>query len=280
MTEPFRIATRDELWIRGQLVERRLSHGCAIETGRGIVAVDSRDDSLAAVCEHEMTRMREAMPRDARVRLVATASSDGTNATMTIRRAGLSIVTQPDLVEEHDALLRELAREEPEGAPVDYRGIPILWRNGSAAVLLHEAIGHAREHGHAELEWPAWLEAGIPLRRARASFSDVPLLRMQHVIAKQHDAPFSFESVPIEILLVAGGAYEPLTETVSVAVSAARFAGRRIPPFLIREPRSAVPQALTGAEGETLSYPGVVCSREGQELVIQSAAPLMVTHFR
>src|ERR1051325_9591791 len=46
----FVIATRDELWLRGRLVESRLSHGEAIEDERGIVASDARDDALVAIC--------------------------------------------------------------------------------------------------------------------------------------------------------------------------------------------------------------------------------------
>jgi len=274
----FRIATRDELWLRGRLLERRLSHGEAIEDEYGIIATDSRDDALLAICDREMQRMHDAMPRDARVRLVATASTDGTSSTMTIGLRGLSIVTSPEHASVDYALLRELADVEPSGELIDYHGVPIVWRNGSAAVLLHEAIGHPLEHEHAAIEWPSWLHVDVPLRIRRATFRDVPLLRMTTLIAS--GVGQAFQPVPsIEVLLVAGGEYEPLTQTVTLHIAAANYEGRRLPPFEITESREAVARAIVAAEGETLRYPGVVCSREGQELVVGSFAPVMMTLF-
>ena len=274
----FVIATRDELWLRGRLVESRLSHGEAIEDERGIVASDARDDALVAICGRELERMHEAMPKDARVRLVATASSDEVASTMTIGLRGLSIVTSPEHAREDYELLRAIVAIEPNGEPVDYRGLPMIWRNGSAAVLLHEAIGHAKEHDHAPIAWPSWLEVDVPLRMRRETFRDVPLLRMTTLIARQHDAPSA--NAEIEILLVAGGSYEPLTQTITLRIAAADHAGRRLPPFDIRASREEVARAILGGEGETLRYPGVVCSREGQELVVGSYAPAIVTVFR
>ena len=278
MTSHFRIATHDELWLRGRLVERRLLHGEAIEDEHGIIARDSRDDALVAICDRKMKRMHDAMPRDARVRLVATASTDETSATMTIGLRGLSIVTSPEHASTDYALLREIADVEPSGEPIDYRNIPIVWRNGSAAVLLHEAIGHAKEHDHAPIEWPSWLHVEVPLRMRRATFSDVPLLRMTTLWSAAATPPLS-RAKAIEVLLVAGGEYEPLTETVTLHIAAANYDGRRLPPFEIRESREAVARAIIAAEGEPLRYPGVVCSREGQELVVGSFAPVMVTLF-
>jgi hypothetical protein len=281
----FRIATRDELWLRGRLVERRLLHGEAIEDEHGIIATDSRDDALVAICDREMGRMHDAMPRDARVRLVATASADDTSSarmverssTMTIGLRGLSIVTSPEHASTDYALLREIADFEPAAEAIDYHGIPIVWRNGSAAVLLHEAIGHAKEHDHAPIDLPPWLHVDVPLRMRRATFSDVPLLRMTTLVVRGGQAILPVPS--IEILLIAGGEYEPLTQTITLHIAAADFDGRRLPPFEIRESREAVARAIIGAEGETLRYPGVVCSREGQELVVGSYAPVMVTLF-
>lgn len=277
MTLPFRIATRDELWLRGRLVERRLLHGEAIQDDHGIIATDTRDDALVAICDHEMQRMHDAMPRDARVRLVATASTEEQSSTMTIGLRGLSIVTSPEHAAVDYALLREIASVEPSGVAIDYHGVPIVWRNGSAAVLLHEAIGHAKEHDHAPIDLPPWLHVDVPLRMRRATFSDVPLLRMTKLIARGGQAILPVPS--IEILLVAGGEYEPLTQTITLRIAAANFDGRRLPPFEIRESREAIARAIIGAEGEPLRYPGVVCSREGQELVVGSFAPVMVTLF-
>lgn len=280
MTDTFRIATRDELWLRGRLVERRLSHGEAIEDEHGIRASDVRDDALVAICEREIERMHAVMPRDARVRLVATASRDEVASTMTIGLRGLSVVTSPEHAREDYELLRAIASidAEPQGEPIDYRGIPMIWRNGSAAVLLHEAIGHAKEHDHAPIEWPSWLHVDVPLRLRRETFRDVPLLRMTTLAASGGQALLPVQNA-IEILLVAGGSYEPLTQLVTLRIAAANYAGRRLPPFEIRASRDDVARAIIGAEGETLRYPGVVCSREGQELVVGSFAPVMVTRF-
>jgi hypothetical protein len=284
----FSIVTRDELWLRGRLVERRLSHGEAIEDEHGILASDVRDDALVASCEREIERMHDVMPRDARVRLVATASSDEVASTMTIGLRGLSVVTSPEHAREDYELLRTIASVEPAGEPIDYRGIPMIWRHGSAAVLLHEAIGHAKEHDHAPIEWPSWLHVDVPLRMRRETFRDVPLLRMTTLAASGGQAilPVRTDKIvcpplsdALEILLVAGGSYEPLTQTVTLRIAAASYAGRRLPPFEIRASREEVARAIVGAEGETLRYPGVVCSREGQELVVGSFAPVMVTRF-
>jgi hypothetical protein len=284
---PFRIATRDELWLRGHLVERRLSHGEAIDDGDGIVARDTRDDELVNRCERVIDEMHEVMPRDARVRLVATASSEETSSTMTIGMRGLSVVTGPEHAAGDYELLRAIVDAEPQSETIDYRGIPIVWRNGSAAVLLHEAIGHAKEHDHAPIDWPPWLDVDVPLRMRRASFRDVPLLRMTALVAAVEEGRSDLSGQPglpgldsIDVLLVAGGEYEPLSETVSIAVAAAAYRGQRIPPFVIRESREAVARAVIDATGAPIRYPGVVCSREGQELVVGSFAPVMVTYFR
>ena len=154
-------------------------------------------------------------------------------------------------------------------------------------MLLHEAIGHATEHGHAPLEWPPWLRvrdaardgrvanllAGEqPAATRRESFRDVPLRRMTNLVVEQHGAPFELPDDRIEIQLVAGGAYEPLTEivTINVAISDAG-------PFTIRAPRRAIARSLVGAQGNPIRYPGVICSREGQELYVGSHAPVIVT---
>ena len=262
----FRIAVRDELWSRGRLVESRLSHGEAIDDEHGIVATDARDDTLVAACERELAHLRDAMPRDARVRIVAEASTEGVTATMTIRLAELSIVTDADHAAADYELMQRSARVPPLAASP---GRPILWKNGSAAVLLHEAIGHPAEHGQAPIDWPSWLHVDLGLRARRATFRDVPLTRMTHVVARQTNAPFAVPPDAIEVELVAGGSYEPLTETVTLQIA--------VPRFELRATRREIAQSLAGAHGHPIRYPGVVCSREGQELIVPSFAPLMVT---
>ena len=275
----FRIATRDELWSNGRLIEFRLSHGEAVQEAAGIIATDARDDTLIEICERELARLRDAMPGDARVRLVAEASTDGVSATMTIRRNGLSIVTTPEHAQEDDALL--VAVVQASGLPRVEGGTPtphhhgrrsLIWKNGTGAVLLHEAVGHAAEHGHEPIDWPAWLTVDLSLRLRRETFRDVPLMRMSHVVVTQTNAPFEPPDEAIEIVLVSGGRYEPLTQTVTMDVVPANAA-----PFEYRATRREIAASLSGAFGPPIRYPGVICSREGQELVVPCSAPVMVT---
>lgn len=304
----FAIATRDELHLRGRLVERRLGHGFARHQGDAIEANDARDDELVARCDEAIESLRAAAPSDARVRLVASARRVGdvtiASATMTIGRGGLFVVTDAQHAVEDAALLAQPAVTSP--AEVDYRAYPIVWHHGSAAVLLHEAVGHAAEHGHAPLAWPSWLsvhdepsfavdDLGRLARSAnllveppmcfrRESFRDVPLRRMTQLIARQDGAPFELPDPRINIHLLAGGAYEALDETVTLFVAAADLVedneSRPLPPFTIVESRAAMARSLIGATGDAQRYPGVVCSSEGQELVVASHAPTTLTWFR
>jgi hypothetical protein len=278
----FAIATSDELWVHGRLAERRLAHGQAIEDERGILAVDVGDPQLIAACDGAMEELRACVIPDARVRLVAEASGESVTKTIVVTRNGFSVVTTPEHMDHDVALLRSAATLAVGDVPA--RNIPLLWKHGSAAVLLHEAIGHPLEHGQAAIELPSWLAVDVPLRLRRASFKDVPLLRMTDVIARQTNAPFAMPQARIEVVLVDGGAYDPLTERVTVRIAAAHLVDgddvRALAPFTIDEQRANVAQAIVGAAGTSLRYPGVICSREGQELVVGSYAPLMLTEFR
>jgi hypothetical protein len=280
----FAIATRDELWLHGRLMERRLSHGEAFEDDRGIHASDVRDEALVAACDVAMDELRACVANDARVRLVAEATSDAVTKTIVVTLAQLSVVTTPEHFEEDVALLRSADAMRGVAGDVPARDVPLLWMHGSGAVLLHEAVGHPLEHGQAPLALPPWLHVDVPLQPRRASFKDVPLLRMTNVVARQSDAPFVLPQRRIEIVLVDGGAYDPLTEVVTLRVAAARLIDgdrvRALPPFTISESRASIARALIGASGEPLRYPGVICSREGQELVVGSFAPLLLTEFR
>ena len=273
----FAHAVREELWSRGRLLEWRLAHGEAHEDDLGIVASDARDDSFVANAERELERLRAAMPAGFTVRLVAESGTEGTTGTITVRHGPLSIVTTPDHVEEdlrllHSAAAPRSAGFQPAATPASSRPA-LLWQNGSAAVLLHELLGHPLEHGVQPIELPQWLQVDIPLSMRRATFRDVPLLRMQHVHASHRDAPFQLPEERIEIALLDGGTYDPLTDTVML-----RIAASSIGPFTIHEPRERF--VITGAHGEPVRYPGVICSREGQELVVGSVAPVILTELR
>jgi hypothetical protein len=134
------------------------------------------------------------------------------------------------------------------------------------------------------VDWPSWLTVDVPLALRRESFRDVPLRRMTTLVAQQDGAPFVLPGTYIEVALVAGGNYEPLDDTISLAIAAATLVdgGTSTPlmPFELRATRADVARAVAGATGEPLRYPGVVCSSEGQELIVGSYAPTMVTTFR
>jgi hypothetical protein len=284
----FAQALSEDVWSHGRFIERRLTHGEARANGAEIDATDRLDETLVAACEREMERLRTAMPRgDARVRTIADARREddalSTSATMTIRIGSLSIVTAPETASEDFELLRAIASVPPDGAPIADRTIPVVWRNGSAAVLLHEAIGHPREHGLADAGMPPWLDVAIGFAERRASFRDVPMQRMTELVATQHDASFELPPRRVEVLLVGGGSFEPLTGEVTLEISAADFVDgdrvRRLPAFAMRESRAAFGASIAGAYGNPIRYPGVVCSREGQELVVGSFAPVLLTVF-
>jgi hypothetical protein len=268
----FAIASRDELWLRGALMESRLMHGVATQRGDAIEASDARDERLVRACDLaiDAARTTVAVLRDARVRVVVRATRENgveaVETTMTIAVDGVSVVTTPsDAIADYELLHR------PRHGAAPLRGA-IVWQNGSAAVLLHEAFGHASEHDAAPVAWPSWLSIEAPLVSRRETFRDVPLMRMTHLIARQADAPFALPDERIEVQLVAGGGYDPMTDivTVDVAVSSA---GQ----FTIRRSRAEVAASLAGASGEPVRYPGVICSREGQELYVASHAPVMIT---
>jgi len=250
-------------------------HGQARQHGQVIEATDARDERLVRACDDAIDAVTSAIAalRDARVRTVVRATRENgvesVETTMTITIGGLSVVTTPADVPIDSALLHVLAEAKPA---MSIRSLPIVWQNGSAAVLLHEAIGHANEHGSAPVSWPSWLSVDAPLVTRRETFRDAPLPRMKHLVARQTGAPFAPPSQHIEVQLIAGGAYDPVTDvvTINVAVSTAG-------PFTIRRTRAQIAAALAGAVGEPVRYPGVICSREGQELYVASHAPVMIT---
>ncbi|HJW96399.1 MAG TPA: hypothetical protein VJ901_22505 [Thermoanaerobaculia bacterium] len=281
----FSIAARDELWSGGVLIESRASHGRARCRGNEIDAVSIADPELIARSESRIASLREmARTHDGRVRIVASSRRVNTY------ERDESVITRPS------------PRRSGEKVAKPDEGLPLLWKNGSASVLLHEACGHAAEHGHQSI-WPAWLtihdepdflidDANEPTRitdltkespstSRRKSFNDIPLKRMTTLIARQHDAPRSLPHERIEIEAVDGGAYEPLTGIVTLDIVVADLVRgddlTPLQPFRIEAHRERIAASIKGAKGDPLCYDGVVCSREGQELVVGSFAPLMLT---
>ena len=318
--------TRDESWSLGSrlVTESRLIHGSADLRGATIDARDDCDEELLTLCDRESDRVRAAIAplREGRARAIVSARSDsGVSATISLRVRDLSVVTTlPHLAADYEMLI-ELA-SVPAVADADL-GVPLIWRNGSGAVLMHEAAGHPAELDRPEIDWPKWLRVESPLALRRESFTDVPLRRMTQVTVtapvissaardpedmRDHRSagPDSSRSEPalsdaerseevsngtlgmtgryIEILLVAGGRYEPLTDHVSLSISAANLINGensiRLRPFKIDETREAIARSLRGASGDVRRYPGVICSKEGQNVFVGSHAPDLVTDFR
>jgi len=99
MSQFFAMASRDELWSRGALLETRVSHGQAVQSGKEIVATDRLEDrSLRGACDAAGARVANDVAglKDARVRVVTTATSSGVHTTITITIADVSIVTTPE----------------------------------------------------------------------------------------------------------------------------------------------------------------------------------------
>jgi hypothetical protein len=310
----FAIASRDEIWVRGSMIQQRLEHGHAHFDHGEIQASDRLDAPTREACDalvHEHSHFANELD-DCRVRIVASARRVGDEVreevSVSISLGGLSVVTTPEHVGESVRLLRNVAPASAGGPPAKAgaTSLPLVWRNGSAAILIHEAAGHAAEHGAPPVPWPDWLtirdvprsssdDAGetpslanlirgeCPSSLRRASFRDAPLRRMSEVVVEQHGAPFDEPEERIDVLLVEGGSYDPLTEMVSLRIAAAdlirKGGSEPMAPFDIIRSRSAIAAAMAGASGAPIRYPGVVCSREGQEVFVGSQAPVMLTLF-
>jgi hypothetical protein len=311
----FAIVARDEVWtLRGEprLRERRLSHGRATLAGSAIVADDSLEDGLLEVCDAEMALAVASLPPTPEVmiaRIVVSVRRAGQHlmkdTTIALTSRNRSLVTTPGFIAADTNLLVDATAAQPE-LHLGYHGIPLVWQNGSGSVLLHEAAGHPAEHGRPVIEWPSWLSvrdepqfeigdtgaavhaidllAGErPTAMRRESFASVPVPRLSNVITRTHDAPAEHPERRVEIFLVEGGRYDPLTDDVMLFVSAADLVEsnrrRHLHPFVIHERRDAVARALTGAFGPVTRYPGVICSSEGQEIAVGSHAPTLVTRF-
>jgi hypothetical protein len=329
----FASATRDETWTLARggitLLEEKYERGLArTHVARGGFEIeasdhfgakekdiaDALDRSLAEPMDEMVAECDEGVPlrirsiRESRYLRSDSVEKLSTTSALTITTAAnRSVITTPQLLHQHLQLLLSLADAEEE--VTDYRAVPMEWSNGTAAVLLHEAIGHPAQHG-AGGTWPQWLSAadepgsnpfgemsvddcGIPAQSVelngarpllpwrRTSYRDAPLRRMSNLVIRAHGVSALPPARRLIVRLVAGGHYDPLTDRVSLVVSSSEMvdgASRRVlAPFTVHESRSAIAEALLGSLGSPMVYPGVACFDEGQRVFAGSSAPPLIT---
>lgn len=294
------------------LVERRESQGSATFSGTRLDAADLRDAELVTAVERLASAARavllENMDAVTSARFVASARRAGVSrrdeVLFELRRAGHSVVSTPEHLAADAALLRTLPVDGLSSAP---HAMPhaIVWKNGSAAVLLHEAIGHATESAAPAIDWPEWLSVRDvpsfavddcgdatavadlvrrqpPRARRRETFRDVPLPRMCGVHV-ECGATFGLPEQRVEVQLVGGGTFDAVRDEVTLRIAAASLVdGATITPlrpFVFTALRTEIAQAIRGAAGPQARYPGVICSREGQDVYVESMAPDVLTVF-
>ncbi|MHB0972372.1 MAG: hypothetical protein ACYC7A_13350 [Thermoanaerobaculia bacterium] len=330
----FAAAIRDETWHVGsapRLVESRAEAGYAKTSVRnGAFEIEATDDftgldapadtadSLRDRAGAAISRARGVIEarreRDAVARLVARSrwirigerivADELVTATLSLPYGAeeAAIAASPSEIAKHWKWLVAAVADIPRRACA-WERTPLLWKNGTGAVLLHEAAGHPAERHAAPVEWPAWLRAldgtgggyddcgleiaerdllrGVPSALRRATFRDVPTLRMSELSVVAADAPFVEADESIEILLVDHGTFDPLADRVALRVVIADFVRggnrERLEPFTYRASRAAVAASLAGAQGEAVAFPGVICSDEGQRLPVASKSPDLLT---
>ncbi|HXI14351.1 MAG TPA: hypothetical protein VNM92_17165 [Thermoanaerobaculia bacterium] len=243
-------------------------------------------------------------------RLVSTGNiarfHDATTITVAVGRDGheTSIVTTPSSLREDLARTMALL-SRGSGAATAPASLPILWTNGSAAVLMHELIGHPSEENWPLTRLPEWLEVrddpfspgpghapyddtgqrgrtsvlsdgGRPSSLRRESFRDPPILRMTHLTVTQNGAPLPLPEVRIEVSLVDGGGWDRLTDEISLRVATAEIvegtSRKMLAPFSFKGSRGEIASRIIGANADSVRYPGVICSREGQRLAVGSSS--------
>jgi len=216
----------------------------------------------------------------------------------------VSIVTTPrSLAGEARRLAALLAK--PAAASTAIEALPLAFAGGSAAVLMHEALGHPSERGARHVAWPSWLEViddpgaqslgrlslddcGRPVTSReltrgerpsalrRWSFRDTPIVRMSNLRISGSGAPVALPSHRVDVQLVEHGSWDPLRDEVTLRVSLSELVTGReralLPRFTLRLSRRDLAARLAGWFGETVPYPGVICSDEGQTLPVGSIA--------
>jgi hypothetical protein len=251
---------------------------------------------------HAITRRRVAVHRGSEP---DEQSAELVIATAPTRDHGhVSIVSTPETLGGEARRLAALLLKLGAGVP-SIEALPLAFVNGSAAVLMHEALGHPSEHGAPRVAWPAWLEVtddpelqslgclplddcGRPVAKReltrgdrpsafrRWSFRDTPIVRMSNLCVAGSGAPVALPSHRVEVHLVEHGGWDPLSDEVSLRVSLSELVEGRdrrlLPRFTLRITRRDLAARLAGWFGDTASYPGVICSDEGQTLPVGSIA--------
>lgn len=231
---------------------------------------------------------------------------------VSIRNAeGVGLVSplSEEAVEDLLDLAALFERGEPTAIPDPSRH-PIAWLNGTGSVLLHEAIGHPAEISAPPVQWPDWLRVvddplsqglghmptddtgeqirpsdltrgEIPRAFRRESYRDVPRRRLTNLVVEGSKAPIELPESRIEVLLLAGGQWDPLSDGIELRVIRARHVRgdriRELLPFTYRVDRKTLARKLAGTRGSTVAYPGVLCSDEGQRVEVGSVAPVLIT---
>lgn len=188
--------------------------------------------------------------------------------------------------------------------------LPLLWKEGTGSILLHEAAGHPAEVGAAPLRWPEWLRviddpsfAGLgsmkvddtglevdsadltagerPRAFRREGYRDVPLRRMSSLRVLFDGDRVEPPADHIEVRHLAGGEWDPATDRIRIRIAVAtQVRGRRrrpLRPFTWSARRADVPTSLLGALGTEERYPGVLCRDEGQRVPVGSSSPDLLT---
>ncbi len=258
-----------------------------------------RDDERSLVIRHVTVRRFSASAAGEAWHQseVFTASCEG--------RGSVAVRTIEEVI---DRLIIPTRSETPR--PVDHRELPIFWTRGSGSVLMHEAAGHAAEARAKPAAWPSWLtviddphatglgqqqvddcgNAGeardllggqSPSCLRRPSFRDIPASRLSNLSVSSTGGPFELPAKFIEVSLIDGGNYDELTDRVTLAVGASELVdrGERHPlePFILSETRAAIASSLIGGYGELVTYPGVICSRDGHRVPVGSASIDLLT---
>lgn len=277
----------------------------AVALGDRLLSIELLESHRDAALDR-LDRIAGKQPLSCRIVLSHRIDGDRESLTIVLRAEipgedgnTLALLTTPRHLDQDIETLLHLGGRRIELERWDLGSLPVLWASGSGGVLLHECAGHPAGISTPAV-WPEWLQvvddpavdafnltinkpsdlrradllAGEPpSSRRRASFRDHPRPRMSTVVgAAVKPAPFQLPDRHIEIELAEGGSWDPLTDQISVNVLSASLVDgktrRRVAPFLITGDRAEVAGSITGGRGESIRYPGVLCSEHGQRLPV------------